>query len=219
MHADHIKERAVRFRIEENASIDEIATWLSVSRTTVYAWLRDHPIDRDARPVPTEARRRAGEAVAARAREKREVAFAQGVAEWPRLSRDPSFRDFVVLYIAEGSKRNRNSVEMCNSDVAALRPARLWLPRLSVRPLRYSVQVHADQDTAELREHWAVQLGIAPDVIAFHPKTNSGRLAGRRWRSAHGVMAIRTGDTLFRARLEAWIQIVRAGWLDLPHGV
>ena len=102
MHDEHIRRRAIRFRTEENASIDEIAEWLSLSRTTVYHWLRDHPIDRGARPAPTEARLRASAANAARALAKREAAYQRGLAEWPELSRDPSFRDFVVLYIAEG---------------------------------------------------------------------------------------------------------------------
>ena len=81
------------------------------------------------------------------------------------------------------------------------------------------MQYHADQDVSALRAFWAQHLDISPETIAFHQKTNSGQLAGRRWRSVYGVMAVRSADTQLRSRLEAWIQIVRSGWLDSPDGV
>ncbi len=219
MHDAHLRRRAIRFRVEENASIDEIAEWLSLPRTTIYYWLRNHPIDRGARPQ-SDARLRASQANADRAREKREAAYAEGVALWPELSADPSFRDFVVLYIAEGFKRNRNTVAICNSDAAVMKVAHVWMERLATNIVTYSVHHHDDQDLEELRAFWAIQLAISPGRVVFHRKTNSGRLSGRRWRCVNGVMTIRSSDTLLRARLEAWMQQVRGGWIaSLPDGV
>jgi hypothetical protein len=44
--------------------------------------------------------------VQARWRELREEAYQQGLAEFNELMKFLTFRDFVVLYIAEGLKRN-----------------------------------------------------------------------------------------------------------------
>ena len=46
----------------------------------------------------------------------REQAYAQGCDEFDDLVARSTFRDFVVLYIAEGSKRDRNRIAIGNSD-------------------------------------------------------------------------------------------------------
>ena len=213
-HDTHLRTRAIRFRVEENASIDEIAEWLALPRTTIYSWLRDHPIDRGARPLLSDAQRRRGATHSARAKAKRDAAYAEGVAMWPELSADPSFREFIALYIAEGSKRSRGTVAICNSDVAVLLVAERWLRRLCTKPIHYGVQHHADQDLDVLRAFWSSHLDVPAADIGFLQKTNSGQLANRRWRCVHGVMTLRCFDTMFRARLEAWIQLMRQEWLD-----
>jgi hypothetical protein len=88
-----------------------------------------------------------------------------------------TFRDFVCLYIAEGYKRNRNVVSICNSDPAVVQLATLWMSRLTERKREYSIQYHADQNPDELREFWS------------------------------GMQ-----DTLFRARLQAWMDRLRLEW-------
>jgi hypothetical protein len=47
-------------------------------------------------------------------------------------------------------------------------------------------------------------------------KSNSNQLAGRTWRSEHGVLTVTTHDTYFRARLQAWVDLLRRRWLDSP---
>jgi hypothetical protein len=136
------------------------------------------------------------------------------------LSQDRSFRDFICLYIAEGFKRNRNRVAIGNSDPAVMVLAVEWLRRLTVRPLVFTLQHHADQDVDELRRFWEPVLEIDPGTIRFQRKSNSGQLAGRNWRSAHGVIAVTVNDTLLRARLQAWIDLTRERWTKLaPNGV
>ena len=43
-------------------------------------------------------------------------------------------------------------------------------------------------------------------------KSNSNQLAGRTWRSEHGVLAVNVNDTLLRARMSAWMDSLREGW-------
>jgi hypothetical protein len=123
-----------------------------------------------------------------------------------------SFRDFVVLYLAEGYKRGRNLVSICNSDPAVMELAQAHLSVLADKDLDYGLQYHRDQDPEELKAFWAARLGISAERIALQRKSNSGGLKGRRWRSQYGVLTIRTGDTQLRARLEAWMDYLRYGW-------
>lgn len=74
------------------------------------------------------------------------------------------------------------------------------------------IQYHADQDLAALCEFWANMLNIEPAAVRLQRKSNSSQLKGRTWRSAHGVLTIRVHDTLFRARVEAWMDRLRSEW-------
>ena len=87
-----------------------------------------------------------------------------------------------------------------------------FIRRFARNPVRYSIQHHADQDIGKLRAFWAEQLNIGDTTIAFQRKSNGGQLAGRTWRSVHGVLTVRACDTMFRARLQAWMDLVRASW-------
>jgi hypothetical protein len=147
-------------------------------------------------------------------RELREAAYAEGIFFYEHLIQDPSFRDFVCLYIAEGHKRNRNDVSIANSDPSVIHAAVRWMSVLSARPLAYSVQYHADQDLDEVRSFWAAQLSVEPDEIRLQRKSNSSQLASRTWRSEHGVLTVRTSDTYLHAELQAWMDCLRESWLD-----
>ncbi|MGZ4234038.1 MAG: hypothetical protein ACXVVQ_21780 [Solirubrobacteraceae bacterium] len=72
------------------------------------------PLRRERRESPHNGTR----AMQAKYRRLREAAYEQGRAEYDELMRAPTFRDFVVLYIAEGYKRSRNTASLCNSDPA-----------------------------------------------------------------------------------------------------
>ena len=89
------------------------------------------------------------------------------------LAWEPSFRDFLCLYIAEGTKRDRNRVEVCNSDLAVISVGHEWICRLSSRPASYAIQYHADQDLDELRQYWGRALRVRPEQIRLLRKSNS----------------------------------------------
>jgi hypothetical protein len=82
----------------------------------------------------------------------------------------------------------------------------------------YLLQYHADQRLDELVAFWAARLDIGVDEVKLLRKSNSNRLSGRTWRSQYGVLTVRVGDTMLRARLQAWMDRVREDWIDSPDG-
>lgn len=204
----HIRQKAIELR-NRRMTIDEIAERLAISRTTAYAWVGHLPVPRRENPTPGTL------AMQARYRRVREDAYAAARAEYPALCRDPTFRDFVTLFIAEGYKRDRNRVSVANSDPAVIAVCVSWLRRLTDRTVWCSVQVHEDQDLAAVRRFWADRVDIPPDEIRLLRKSNSGRLAGRTWRSEHGVLTVWVHDTPLRARMQAWMDELRSEWLTL----
>ena len=210
-HADHLQAEAREWRIQRGMKIDEIGERLALPRTTVYGWVRDLPIARD----PERSRAAAlaaGRANGERARQKREEGYRAGLEEFAALSVDPSFGDFVCMYIGEGYRRDRNRVALAKSDPVVVSLAARWIGRTTRRKLDRAVQYHTDQDPAWLKQFWAFRLGVDPAAIREQRKSNSGNLTGRGWRSKYGVLTVGTNDTMLRARLQAWIDLVKLRW-------
>jgi excisionase family DNA binding protein len=208
-HPKYLREKARELRATKKFTIDELAERLALSRTTIYYWVRDIPI-----PYTRDqalAQRRASRATRTKHRLKREAAYEEGRRTFTALAQDPTFRDFVNLYIGEGSKRCRNTVALCNSDPAVIAIAQRWICRLASNPVTYSVQYHADQRLDELRTFWGSHLGVPGDAIRFQRKSNSSGLKSRTWRCRYGVLAITANDTYLRARL-------RPGWIPSRRG-
>ena len=204
-------------RVERKFTIDQISERLALPRTTIYYWVKDIPIPHMT-PPRSRAQLRAAEANSRKYRLLREAAYAEGQEEFPELVKDPRFRDFVTLYIAEGFKRTRHKVSIANSDAAVLALALSCMERFTAATFDYSLQYHADQDLDELKAYWAEMLEIEPDFIRAQRKSNSNHLTGRTWRSRFGVLSVTCNDTLFRARLQGWIDCLRQAWLDSPVG-
>ena len=206
---DHIREKAIRLRTEQQLTLDEITERLSLPKTTIYHWIKDLP----APPRRQHWGQRQGtEAMQAKFAALRETAYAQGLAEAPTLLQDLTFRDFVVLYMAEGSKRNRNRVEFVNSDSQMIQVAHRWICTFAKNLPRYRIQYHTDHDLEELKQYWGRILNIEPDTIDVLRKSNSGQLARRQFRSHYGLLSISVSDTYFRARLQAWMDFIKAQW-------
>jgi transcriptional regulator with XRE-family HTH domain len=207
----YLRERARELRVTKKLSLDEIAERLALPKTTVYYWIKDLPLGRE-RNKSADQRRRS-RAMQRKYRLLREAAYELGQKEWDELIKLPTFRDFVVLYIAEGYKRSRNTVSICNSDPDIVGLATTWLRSLSDHRPVVQVQYHPDQDATSLRDFWAVRLGLDGDAVQLYAKSNSGQLRTRVWRCKHGVAAVKVHDTYLRARLQAWMDCTHASWL------
>jgi transcriptional regulator with XRE-family HTH domain len=204
----YLRARARELRTKNRLSLNEIAERLALPKTTVYYWILDLPLGRPRRESPHPGNRD----MQAKYRRLREAAYERGWAEYNELILVPTFRDFVVLYIAEGYKRCRNAVSIANSDARVMALAASWLRRLSMRRMNYAVQYHVDQNLDEIRTFWGEILDADPSFIRLQRKSNSNQLKFRTWRCKYGVLTIRVNDTLLRARLQAWIDRIREEW-------
>jgi len=206
----YLREKAIKLRTEQNYTLEQLIECLQLPKTTIYYWIKDVPIPRTEKQ--TAAQRQRANANKDRAAAVRHKWYEEGLAEAPSLLNDPTFRDFVVLYMAEGYKRNRNVVNFVNSDAKMMALAHRWMQQFGERKFDYTFQYHADHDVEELKNYWAGIVGINPAIIKPMRKSNSNQLTGRKFRSVYGVFSIRTGDTRFRARLQGWIDYIKAQW-------
>jgi hypothetical protein len=211
----YLREKARELRAKKKLTIDELAERLALPRTTIYYWVRDIPIPRSRQHVGQRSGTRRMQVNYQRLRDE---AYEEGRRSFSALARDPTFRDFVNLYIGEGYKRCRNVVSLANSDPAVIAIADRWIRRLAHNRVTYSVQHHADQSLDELRAFWSDHLGVPDESIRFQRKSNGGGLRSRTWRCRHGVLTVTANDTYLRARLQAWMDCVQEQWLDSVAG-
>jgi hypothetical protein len=75
-------------------------------------------------------------------------AYEEGRQIFAELALDPTFRDFVILYLTEGYKRNRNNVGVANSDPALIRLAARWINHLTRNAVAYSIHTTRNRISA-----------------------------------------------------------------------
>jgi excisionase family DNA binding protein len=213
-HPSYLREHARRLRAEKRLTIDELAERLALSRSTVYYWVRDMPIPGSGPGggFSSEGQRKGTRAMKRKYRLLREAAYREGVGSYAELAEDPTFRDFVCLYIGEGYKRDRNRVALANSDPMVILHATRWVRRLSDRSPVFWLQFHADQDPGQLSRFWSDLLDAPSESVRLLRKSNSNQLTGRIWRSRYGVLSVTVGDTYLRARLQAWMDLTQRSW-------
>ncbi len=115
----YVREKARELRLERRLSIVEIAERLALPKTTVFYWVRDIPLQRPRRENPHPGTR----GMQRKFRLLREQAYEDGRRSFPILSAaDPTFRDFICMYIGEGYKRNRNRLSISNGDPRVVDP-------------------------------------------------------------------------------------------------
>ncbi|MFL5734682.1 MAG: helix-turn-helix domain-containing protein [Chloroflexia bacterium] len=210
---EHLRQKAIVLRTEHNLALDDIAQRLNVSRSTVYYWVKGIPITWTNRQ--SIAQQAGTAAMQAKYAARRQEAYDSAYEVAEELLADRDIRDFVVLYLAEGTRKDRNAIGFSNSNPEMIRFANECIRRLSPNPhILYSFQYHADQDSDELRAFWAGCLGIEPKTVAAIPKTNSGHLKGRRFACQYGIFQVRVNDTYLRARLQALMDVVQQQWSD-----
>lgn len=209
MHDAHLKRKALELRARGMA-LDDLVLRLALPRTTVYEWVKELPIERTIKQ--SEAQKRGSAAGKLKAALKRQLVYQEALLGAPELLQEQRLRDFVVLYLAEGSRRSRHTVEMCNSNPQIVLLSYEFIARFSARKLSFALQYHADQNPSELAIFWSNLLGVEPEKIRLTRKSNSGELTGRTWRSEYGVLSVRSSDTFFRCQLQAWMDFVSASW-------
>lgn len=207
---DHLREKAIQLRTQHKMTLDEIVERLALPKTTIYYWIRDIPIPRTDKQ--SLAQRNGTASMKAKYAGLRDAAYQQGLAEATELLKDITFRDFVVLYMAEGYKRNRNVIAFVNSDPVIVRLGYRWIAHFASNKLNYTLQYHADHNTEELKAFWANFLDIDADLIKPMRKSNSNQLSGRQFRSVHGLLTVSVGDTYFRSRMQAWMDFIKNQW-------
>ena len=192
-------------RVEQQLTVDELAARLALPRSTIYYWVRDLPLLRVGGDGVSRER--------ASARVNSQAAYEEALESFEELAVQPTFRDFVCVYLVQGEQGNRSRVALTNSDPAVIRLVSRWIRRLTDGALSLSLQYRRDQSLGELRRFWSEIVGADPRTI--RPR-GSGPAQGASHEAApsfpHGVLTVTVEDSLLCARLQGWMHRARESW-------
>jgi hypothetical protein len=216
-HARYLRQMARALRVEQQLTVDQLAARLSLPRSTIYYWVRDLPL----RDGPLRERAGgssfapcgvAGQAPRKVTRAHSDAAYEEGLATFAELSAQPTFRDFVCIYLVQGEQRDRTRVALSGFDPAVMRLASRWIRRLTDRAPLLALQYGAGQSLQELRRFWSETIGAAPRAIRARGSSVAASAAPPPARLPHGLLTVTVDDALLRARLQGWMHRARESW-------
>ena len=183
------KDILLKYYIKEKKSISEIAKLLSKSETGINYWIKKHNIKK----------RTIGEAIYLKNNPNGDP-FNIKVPDSLYLSELKGLG--IGLYWGEGSKKNRNSIKICNSDPALIKKFIEFLVKIlgvNKNLLKFSLQIYDDVDPENTKKYWINYLKIKPEQ--FYNKitvTKSEKLGTYKKKNKLGVLNVYYHNTKLR---------------------
>jgi transposase-like protein len=207
-HSRYLRQMARSLRVEQQLTVDELALRMALPRSTIYYWVRDLPLRSGSSQEP--ALHRASPISS-------EAAYAEALESFEELDAQPTFRDFVCVYLVQGEQRDRTRVALTNSDPMVMRLASRWIKRLTDKAPFLLLQCSGDQSLTDLRRFWSEAVRAEPGTIRVRDANGSagsdkGGLGALQANDRHGLLTVTVDDKLLRARLQAWMQRTRETW-------
>ena len=204
--------RARKMRESLGLSLNEIVERLQRPKTTVYSWIKDCKLTKQQQAGLDLRKKNAlknGTHVMVRKRAKeRKASYDAALLEAASMLSNQSFRDFIVLYMAEGSRTHKNLVGFTNTDSELILLAYRWIRKLSTNKVRVWIHCREYEDRKSLTRFWTKHLGVGKDVLGF--VTKQGPVNAKR--SPYGVAKVGVSDTHLKSRLDAYMDYVRRQW-------
>ncbi len=170
MHYE-LRKEAIRLRLEEELSYDAIRKRLGVAKSTLHEWLQHFPLSRvrilelkRANWTKNQAKIELYRTTMAEKRERRkQEIYEKYVTQFKSLSRDSFFVAGLMLYLAEGAKKENYKIDIANTDVRVIRFFIKWLDKFFSVPkasLRAELHLYEDMDIPRQILFWKTGLGF-----------------------------------------------------------
>lgn len=166
--------------LKEKKSMQEIAQELKCSHTQVSYWMEKHNILR------------------------------RSISEGVYIKNNPNGDPFIFkkpatvedgilygmglgLYWGEGTKMNKHSVRLGNTDPELVKTFIKFLEKfftIRCEDLRFSIQIFSDMNPEQVLKFWVKELGVAPEQFSKTTISISGSMGNYRKKSKHGVLML-----------------------------
>ncbi len=173
-----LKEKVLQLR-QQGMSYSQIKAVVKVNKSTLSLWLRDLPLSdnrikelRDFSAIRIEKCRNTK---AEKKQSRLDAVYKKVSSDVGKLSNREIFLCGLFLYWGEGSKTNRYSVEITNTDPAMIKFVLLWFKTIGVykESLIVHLKIYKDMNRLKILEYWSKLLNINKNQFRFHIKKSN----------------------------------------------
>lgn len=174
-----LKEEALRLRIEQQLGYASIAKLLPVAKSTLSNWLKHYPLSEERIKQIRIQSLNKGEAKIERFRNtmrvKREKRFRESYSKYLKKFSQPSeesqFVAGLMLYLAEGSKKDDYHITLANTDPKVIKFFMRWANQfmdISRSSFRVQLHLYPNMDIDKEVTFWQKELGITREQFYKH---------------------------------------------------
>ena len=163
------KHKAIKLRLE-GKSYSEIKSLLGISKSTLSEWLSPYPLPPERIRELRDFSARRIESFRNTMKKKREdrqsVAYEKIKNNISDLNRREMLLAGLFLYWGEGSKTNRNSITLTNTNPSMLKFFIKWLGKcfgVDKKRLKVSLHLYSDMNIPSSIKYWSKELGLSLD--------------------------------------------------------
>ena len=165
------RDKALKLRIKYKLGYGTIAKQLSVSKGTLSRWLKDLPLSQE-RILELrrsgwsrgEAKREVFRQTMRKKRDARDQRMYLEIRrKFENISRQSLFVAGLMLYLAEGDKRDNYHIGLANTDSETIKFFIWWLGRFLKVPrskIRIQLHLYENMDLKVQREFWIKETGL-----------------------------------------------------------
>ena len=166
------RTEALRLRLELNMSYSQIKERLNLSKSTLSYWLRDFPLSESRIAELKLAGWSNGEASRERFRKtmrekkekKAELVYKTQLKKLDGLPDIALFVAGLMLYLAEGDKKNIGRISIANTDYRTIKFFLSWLRkfmRVNIASVRVQLHLYENMNINEEFNFWTKALGLS----------------------------------------------------------
>ncbi len=209
------REKAIALRKKE-MSYSQIKKILGVSKSTLSGWLREYPLSKkrisELRDKNEQRIERFRETMRWKREERQRKIYKIQKKNILPLNNREIFLAGLILYWGEGTKVQKNSLIVSNSDPSVIRFFIYWLTKtLSVPKSKIKIYLHLykDMNINKEIEYWSDALAIPKEQFnrPYIKKTSLSRV-NHKGGFGHGTCQAKIGDTLLAEKIFMSIKVI-----------
>ncbi len=197
-----LREKAITMRVKQRMSYSAIRKRLGVSKSTLSYWLQEFPLTNAEIVALKKEGWKRGEVSREKYRVTMRTKKAEGydkliqqyVKRFSKISREAEYVAGIMLYLAEGDKRNANRIVLANTDPRIITFFVKWLQQwmgVGVKDIRIQLHLYENMRVAKEKKFWQnmVRLPASQFYKAQVRSVSTGKYsyAGR---NRHGTCSI-----------------------------
>jgi len=168
-----LREKVIKLRINEELSYTQIQRRFSIPKSTLSYWLKDFPLSKQRISVLNAQGRKKSEAKVERFRRAMQVkrekeedeAYKRYVKKFEEIAKSEIifFVAGLMLYLGEGDKKNKNRVNLANTDSEVIKFFIKWAVcffDISKKDIRVQLHLYEDMEIIKERDFWKKELGL-----------------------------------------------------------